>query len=462
MSANASDRRRPNVIFILSDDQGPWAAGCYGNNEIRTPNIDRLAATGTRFANFFCTTPVCSPSRATFLTGRIPSQHNIHEWVHPDHNMGPGAVEYLRDEIAYTDILAAHGYHCGLSGKWHLGDSIRPQHGFDFWYAHQQGGGPYNDAPMIRDGKPINDPGYVTDLITDEALGYIDRHRDDSFYLSVHYTAPHSPWIGQHPQEIVASYDDCPFESCPQEPRHPWAIALTDHNLGNREALKGYFAAVTAMDLGIGRIIDRIEALGRRADTLICFFSDNGFSCGHHGFWGKGNGTWPRNLYENSVRVPGIISQPGAIPVGVCDALVSAYDFMPTLLDYLDYEIPVQQNLPGRSIMPILRGERAQLSESVCVFDEYGEVRMIRTEEWKYVYRHAHGPDDLFHLAEDPEERVNLAADPGYQEMRRELLGMLDEWFGRYVIPERDGLRERSEEASRADNWVRLHGGEQR
>ena len=252
------------------------------------------------------------------------------------------------------------------------------------------------------------------------------------------------------------SYDDCPFESCPQEERHPWAISLTEANLGNREALKGYFAAVTAMDAGVGQILDRIEALGLREDTLIFFAADNGFSCGHHGFWGKGNGTWPRNMYENSVRIPALMSQPGSIPVGECPALLSAYDFMPTLLDYLDFEVPVQQNLPGRSFMPILRGEREQLAEQICVFDEYGPVRMIRTEEWKYVYRHSHGPDDLYHLSEDPDERVNLADDAGYQDMRKDLFGMMDEWFARYVIPERDGLRERSEYGWRANNRTRL------
>lgn len=456
MSCDRRGSRRPNVVFILSDDQGPWAAGCYGNDEIRTPNIDRLAATGTRFDNFFCATPVCSPSRATYLTGRIPSQHGIHEYL-ADANMGPGATQLLRDEIAYTDVLAAHGYHCGLSGKWHMGDSLRPQHGFDFWYAHQKGGGPYYDPPMVRDGKAVDEEGYVTDLITDEALGYIDRHREEPFYLSVAYTAPHSPWIDSHPQEIVDSYDDCPFESCPQEEMHPWAISLTERNLGNREALKGYFAAVTAMDIGIGRIIDSLEAHGLRENTLIFFASDNGMSCGHHGFWGKGNGTWPRNMYENSVRVPAIVSQPGSIPVGSCDALLSAYDFMPTLLDYLGFQIPVKQNLPGRSFMPIVRGEKRQHSEQVCIYDEYGPVRMIRTEEWKYVYRHAHGPDELFHLSEDPGERDNLADDPGHQDMRRELYGMMQEWFERYVIADRDGLRENSEYAWIGDNRARLY-----
>src|SRR6266536_674643 len=190
--ASRPQTKRPNVVFILSDDQGQWAAGCYGNREIRTPNLDRLAASGVRFQNFFVATPVCSPSRATILTGRIPSQHGIHDWLR-DFNVGPTARQFLAGEVAYTDILAAHGYHCGLSGKWHMGDSQTPQHSFDFWYVHQGGGGNYNAAPMVRDGRLIVESGYVTGVITDEAIGFLQRHRrerpDQPFYLSVHYTA---------------------------------------------------------------------------------------------------------------------------------------------------------------------------------------------------------------------------------------------------------------------------------
>jgi len=432
---------QPNVVFVLTDDQGPWAAGCYGNPEIRTPNIDRMAATGTMFRNHFVATPVCSPSRATFLTGRVPSQHGIHEWISKG-NCAPDSVEYLRDEVAYTDVLAANGYTCGMSGKWHMGAAETPQHGFDFWYVHQKGGGDYNAAPVVRDGQLIIEEGYITDVITDEALGFLDRHRDDRFYLSVHYTAPHSPWTG-HPQAIVDSYADCPFESCPQEERHPWAIGLTDRCLGDREMLKGYFAAVTAMDIGLGRILDRLEALGLRDDTLVVFVSDNGFSCGHHGFWGKGNGTRPRNMYENSIRVPFVISHPAAIPQGrVEEGMVSAYDFMPTLLDYLSLPIPTAQNLPGRSVAPLWRGESMAGNEIVVVYDEYGPVRMIRTRDWKYVHRHPDGPHELFDLAADPDERRNLAADPAQAARIRDLRGELEAWFERYVIPERDGLNE--------------------
>jgi arylsulfatase A-like enzyme len=445
-SALAGDRG-PNVIFILTDDQGPWAAGCYGNAEIRTPNIDRLAATGMRFENFFVATPVCSPSRATLLTGRIPSQHGVHDWISGG-NVGPDAIRYMEGEQAYTHVMARHGWTCGISGKWHLGDSQIPQCGFTDWYVHQSGGGDYNAAPMVRNGQLVTETRYITDVITDEALAMLDRYAaaQTPFYLSVHYTAPHSPWTG-HPEDVVQSYDGCPFESCPQEPRHPWAISLTDHCLGNRDMLKGYFAAVTAMDTNIGRIIDALEAKGLRENTLVVFLSDNGFSCGHHGFWGKGNGTLPRNMYENSIKVPAVFSQPGAMPQNeATDAMVSAYDFMPTLLDYLGLPVPTDCNLPGGSFAPLLRGGTVDASEPIVIYDEYGPVRMIRTAEWKYVYRHAHGPDELFDLRNDPDERENLAKEPAHEKQMRELKAAMDEWFARYVIPSRDGLREESPE----------------
>ena len=155
---------------------------------------------------------------------------------------------------------------------------------------------------MIRDGQLYSEPAYVTNVITEDALQYLDAQagRAEPFYLSVRYTAPHSPWTG-HPQEIVDSYDDCAFASCPQEPRHPWAIWLTDENLGNREWLKGYFAAVTAMDADVGRIIDRVEAIacGGHPHRLGATTA----SRGHHGFWARARHP-ALHMYDNSVKCP--------------------------------------------------------------------------------------------------------------------------------------------------------------
>ncbi|MDF2964035.1 MAG: sulfatase-like hydrolase/transferase, partial [Paenibacillus sp.] len=280
--------QKPNIVFIMADDLGPWAMGCAGNTEIYTPNLDRLAGEGMRFTNFFCTSPVCSPARASLLTGRIPSAHGIHDWIR-EGNVGEQAIEYLEGQLAYTELLADNGYCCALSGKWHLGDSLKPQKGFKHWYAHQTGGSPYYNAPMIRNGELIKEPDYITDVITDDALRFIANYDGEApFYLSVHYTAPHSPWVDNHPQEYIDMYKDCRFESCPQEAAHPWSLPSTvpaDIKTRTKDNLQGYFAAVTAMDYNIGKILELLERMNLRENTLVCFTSDNGFNCGHHGFW---------------------------------------------------------------------------------------------------------------------------------------------------------------------------------
>ena len=196
------------------------------------------------------------------------------------------------------------------------------------------------------------------------------------------------------------------------------------------------------MDMDVGRILGRIEDLGLREDTLIIFTSDNGFSCGHHGFWGKGNGTFPLNMYENSIKVPLIISHPGRIAAGkATDALVSGYDFMPTLLEYLALPPPQGQNLPGQSFLPLLRGESEGGRHSVVVYDEYGPTRMIRTREWKYVHRYPYGPHELYDLVNDPDERHNLIDEPAQRGRIKQMTQRLSDWFARFVDPSMDGAR---------------------
>jgi arylsulfatase A-like enzyme len=349
--------------------------------------------------------------------------------------------DFLEGATCITDVLASNGYTCGLSGKWHLGGHMAPQHGMSHWFCHPHGGGRYNDQEMIRDGEVVRCPGYVTDVITDDALGFLDAHRDGPFYLGVHYTAPHSPWTG-HPQAIVDSYEDCAFKSCPQEAMHPWARGMSRNCLGNREMLKGYFAAVTAMDANVGRILDQVDALGIADDTLVVFMSDNGFSCGHHGFWGKGNGTYPMNMYENSVKVPALFRHPGRIAAGkTAGAMVSQYDVMPTLLAHLGLPPVEDPGLPGASFVPVLEGRTDEAREDVVVYDEYGPVRMIRTREWKYVHRYPDGPHELYDLVKDPGERENLAGEKEKRAVTEELRGRLVRWFDRYTAPGRDGAR---------------------
>ena len=438
-------KQRPNILFILTDDQGPWALSCAGNNDIITPNLDALAASGTRFENFFCTSPVCSPARASLLTGKIPSQHGVLDWIR-EGNDGEECINYLSGHAGYTEFLHAVGYTCGLSGKWHLGCSQVPQMGMSHWYAHQKGSDHYYNAPMYRNGFLEHDPGYVTDLITDDAVGFMKARRNDDgpFYCGVHYTAPHGPWGPEdHPEEVRALYAECEFSSCPREPFHPLAAYRFDE-ANFRECLIGYFSAVTAMDTGVGRLIACLDELGIRDDTLVFFVSDNGFNCGHHGIWGKGNGTLQPNMFDTSVKVPAIASHPGVIPAGVVsDAMISGYDFMPTLLDYVGIDTPRDSALPGASRSSEFLGLGGGDDDGdVVVFDEYGAVRMIRTPEWKYVHRCGAPGDELYDLRRDSGERQNLVDERSTKATTGELHGRLEQWFERYVDPALDASKQ--------------------
>lgn len=451
---------KPNILFILADDQGCWALGAAGNPEIRTPQLDCMAANGMRFTNFFCTSPVCSPARASILTGRIPSQHGVLDWI-AGGNIGDEAVDYLQGQTIWPSLLAERGYLCGLIGKWHLGDSAAPRKGFSRWLTTPYGGGCYMNPDVIRDGKVVRQQGYLTDILADEAMQFLGdaQKAGQPFYLSLHFTAPHSPWIDQHPREIVDSYNGCQFLSAPQEPKHEWLDVIHDFDFSRmhanpgrgdipvREYLKGYFASITAMDAAIGRVLNRLDELGMRDDTLVIFMSDNGFNCGQHGIWGKGCGTYPLNLYDTSVKIPCLMAWPDRIaPGAVSDTLLSQYDIMPTMLDILGFAGGENENLPGRSFAGVLDGHNTNedCNDRIYVFDEYGSARMIRTKEWKYIHRYPDGPNEFYDLRGDPDERKNLCGaekSPDMRRIRGQLHADMEAWFARYVRPEFDGKK---------------------
>ena len=446
---------KPNIIVILSDDQGAWAMCCAGNSEIRTPNLDRLALGGIRFDEFFCTSPVCSPARASIVTGRMPSQHGVHDWLRagdtiekyePDRE--GELIEYLKGQPMYTDFLADAGYVCGLSGKWHLGNSHKAQASYSYWNVHAKGGSNYYKAPMVNGDDVYEEESYVTDVITDHALEFLDqRTGDQPFYLGVHYTAPHSPWgRDQHPKGTYDEYlANCPFESTPTEQEHAWSNHClyprsTEHR---KEILAGYFTAITEMDRNIGRIIDWLEEKGLRDNTLILFTGDNGMNMGHHGLYGKGNASSPMNMYDSSVKVPAIMNWPAEIEQGrTSSAMLSHYDLMPTLLEITGCVNPNADTLPGKSFVPIMRGETDSVRDDVVLFDEYGPVRMIRSDSWKYVHRYPYGPHELYDLRTDPGECYNLADTPEFQEQIAEMRSRLEQWFLTYSNPSVDGRAE--------------------
>ena len=428
----------PNFVVVVTDDQGAWARGRL-MPELVSPVLDELGATGLELENFFCASPVCSPARASLLTGRMPSAHGVHDWLRSE-NSGVSSVgkHYLEGLTTTPQVLADNGYTCAHSGKWHLGDARVPAPGFTHWYAHRDGGGHYFGAPMVEEGREHVEPAYVTDAITERAVAMVEQLARDGapFYLQVHYTAPHTPWgEEEHPDELLDLYRDTDFPSVPREPVHPWFREDDGELRAAQEedparALRGYCAAITGVDRGVGELVATLDRLGLREDTYVMFLSDNGFSCGHHGYWGKGNGTWPTNLWDPSIRVPFIINRPGVVPPLLDDALTSATALHPTILELAGIDAPEDHLGAAESFAARVTGGSADAGsvEGVVVYDEYGGTRMIRTRTHKLVVRHA-GPDELFDLVADPDERDNRVGDPVHQGVEDELRARLGAWF---------------------------------
>lgn len=428
---------RPNFVVVMTDDQGAWARG-RTIPELITPALDELGRTGREFTNFFCASPVCSPARASMLTGRMPSAHGVHDWLRGDDlGVNTEGVRYLEPFDTFPGLLAGAGYQCAHSGKWHLGDARVPAPGFTRWFSHLLGGGPYYGAPVSDQGELRAEPGYITDAITDHADKFLRELAagPGPFFLQVNYTAPHTPWGPEHhPARLRDLYADCGFQSFPRDPAHPWFnwghVELADAMRDPRQALVGFCAALTGVDQGLAQLIATLDEVGVRRETYVVFLSDNGFSCGHHGIWGKGNGTWPLNMWEESIRVPFVVNRPGTVAPGMDDTLTSATELFATLLDLAGVPAPDDPLRSGSSFADrlLVTGSRVPDDPAVVVCDEYGGTRMIRTGRHKYV-RRAAGPDELYDLLDDSGEKRSLADDPGHAATLVTLRARLDAWF---------------------------------
>src|SRR5262245_52507290 len=228
-SGASSAERPPNLVFILTDNQGAWTLGCYGNQEIRTPNIDRLASQGLRMTRAFSSNPVCSPTRATYLTGLIPSQHGVHSYLggeRPNAQVGPEAYCTIREFVSLPKILSQAGYACGLSGKWHLGANLTPQEGFSSWITMPAGHTTeFYDVPVIENGMIHQETKYLTDLWTERGVKFIEENKDRPFFLFLAYNGPYGlgPSLN-HPgrNRHVEYYANRELLSFPRDTPHPW------------------------------------------------------------------------------------------------------------------------------------------------------------------------------------------------------------------------------------------------
>ncbi len=431
--------RPPNLVFILTDNQGAWTLGCYGNPDIRTPHIDRLASEGVRFTRALSSNPVCSPTRATFLTGLIPSQHGVHSFLDPQYMMGPKAYNTLQEFTSLGEVLRDSGYTCGLSGKWHLGDNLKPAEGFSFWVTKPDGSTrEFYDQDVIENGRVRKESGYTTDLWTRKGIEFIEQNQSRPFFLFLAYNGPYvlGPMMNRPARNRHAAYyKGRHFESFPVDAMHPWQQANKQfHN--QQVAMERTAAEVSGVDDGVGDVLATLKRLGLEENTLVVYASDQGWMGGQNGMWGMGDHFQPTGAHELMMQIPLIFRQPGRIPAGqTSDHLVSNYDFMPSVLRYLGLgaKLPAGPVSPGRDFSPTLRGT-VQTWDNV-VFYEMETTRAIRAERWKYVARFPNGPFELYDMQEDPRERFNRYGQPGTEAIRADLARRLDAFFDRYADP---------------------------
>ncbi len=438
--------RRPNVVWIMTDNHGPWTLGCYGNPEIRTPNIDRLARRGMLFTHCYSSNAVCSPTRATWLTGLMPSQHGVHCFLAPWVQLGPRSYSTIQEFRSLPELLAEAGYTCGLVGKWHLGANDRPQEGFTFWVAKPEGHTrEFYGQKAIEHGRTFTIPGYQTEYWTRRAVEFIRRNRSRPFFLFLAYNGPYglsplllSPGNNRHREH----YAGLPMRSFPREPMHPWLYNNRDY-LNNLTSMRRYAAEISGVDDGVGQVLRALRELGLEENTLVVFCADQGLAGGQGGIWGMGDHTRPLSAFDSTMHVPLIVSHPGHIPQGTrCRLLVSNYDWYPTLLEYLGLEDPRPDGLPrpGRSLARVLRHgpEAAPRDWADEVFYEFETVRAVRTRRWKLVVRLDGGPTELYDLEHDPGERRNLAGSARHRQVEERLRKRLQEFFARYADPRYD------------------------
>jgi len=411
----------PNVVFTMTDNHGAWTLGCYGNRDIRTPNIDALANNGVLFERAYANNPVCSPTRASYLTGLMPSQHGVHCFLLGGRlQVGPNARNTLTDFTSVPEILKKAGYRCGLVGKWHLGGNLKPQEGMDdYWITMPHGAtSAFYDAQVIENGKQRREPRNLTDLWTERAVKFIEQNRRQPFFLFLSYNGPYGlgrtllkPSRNRH----VPFYANKKFPSFPRTKTHEWLFNNKDY-LNNLVSIRRYAAELSGVDDGVGTVMTTLRQLDLADNTLVVFCGDQGWVGGHGGFWGMGDHARPFTGFDGMMHVPLIWHHPARIKSRrVKKGCVTNYDFFPTLMSYLGLES--NYNDPGRDYSPMLAGKQTEWDDTV--FYEFEYLRCIRTPEWKFIGRFPDGPHELYDLKSDPAESRNLFGERSTRKRRR-------------------------------------------
>ncbi|MDA0676539.1 MAG: arylsulfatase, partial [Chloroflexi bacterium] len=401
----AASAQPPNILLIVADDMGWGDLGCHGNDKLATPALDSLQSQSVELEQFYVS-PVCAPTRASLLTGR----HHVRLRVL---NTTSGLEVMHGDEITLAEALKPVGYASGCFGKWHNGanhPSIARGQGFDEFFGFNGGFfSNYFDPALEHDGVTEARKGYITDVLADAAMAFIEKHRSEPFFCYVPFNAPHSPM--QAPEELFAKYSASGFE--------PKTAAV--------------YAMIENLDTNVGRILAKLDTLDLAENTIVMFFSDNGpntarFNGGMRG--GKGS------LFEGGQRVPCFIRWPGKLEAGKRVTRIAQHvDVLPTLLDLAGVSLPETPPLDGRSLTPLLRGEEVEWPERL-LFEISGRggrngapiakyPGTVRSDTHRWV--HDNKQEMLFDLRSDPGEKNNIAAQQ--PEIAATLSKAYEAWF---------------------------------
>ena len=466
---------QPNIVFILTDNQSAEALSIYGNRDVEMPHIEALAARAVVFDNAFAVSGMCSPTRATLMTGLMPSQHGLHNALHDDwvDSLEPGwsAVHEFRT-VPYT--LAEQGYQTAMIGKWHIGDPKSPQIGYQHWVALPYGHtSSFWDNQLIENGELIDaSDRHIVDIFADKAVEYLAQlDRDKPFYLQLNLDGPYAlpptnfgPARNRHYSQYVSQR----FASMPQEPvsdqvlkrlqgpfvaEHAIENGIEDMSLeevwnsilyrtirmqGDRESYANFLSQNTIVDDAVGQVMQALEAQGLADNTVVIYSADQGNLFGQHGTWGHTNWFWPAHLYDTAMKVPLVVAVPGSSLAGERSArLVGQYDIPATLLALAGVKNVALDNSPGVSITPSLGVGDIGIPEPAAVFFEQEESRGVRTAQYAY-WKRAPGMGEpaLYDIVADPGQAQDI-----YPAMRdgvvvAELDALLGDFFARYSDPE--------------------------
>lgn len=382
-------QRPPNILFIMADDLGYADLGCYGRRDYETPALDRLAREGVRLTQGYSNSPVCSPTRVALITGRYQQRLRV-GLEEPIARSGDG-LRLPPGHPTLPSLLKRAGYRTALVGKWHVGFDTAAgplDHGYDHYLGFLGGAANYyqqaNDPPMLRRNRePFRPAGYLTDLLGDEAVRWIGGG-EGPFFLSLHFSAPHWPWVAPGDERAAAGWRD-PF----------------DRDRGNLEV---YARMVRSLDDNVAKVLSALERTGAARDTIVVFTSDNGGE--------RFSDMWPFSgvkgeLLEGGIRVPLIVRWPGRIPAGtVSDQPMISMDFLPTLLAAAGAAPDPSFPSDGENLLPVLTGAEPPRPRRLFWRFRNAEQAAVRDGDWKYLKIGRR--EYLFDLARDVRERASL------------------------------------------------------